>query len=590
MNVPKNLKKIKSLSAIILNLFCIIVITSSCSQNQQPPNIILIMSDDVGYSDIGCYGSEIRTPNLDRLAGNGLRYTQFYNTARCCPTRASLITGLHPHQAGIGHMMGDRGNEHYQGDLNANCLTIAQVLKTAGYKNYMCGKWHMTPLRPSSKDPSKHNWPLQRGFDRFFGTIHGAGSFYDPNSLTSGNSFITPGADFYYTDAISDTAVKYISEHSRDDPFFMYVAYTAAHWPMHALPRDIEKYRGRYDSGWDVIREERYARMIDMGLIRPEWKLSGAYPEGNEWEKQTEEDRRWHAQCMEVYAAMLDNMDQGIGRILAELDKKGLADNTLIVYLQDNGACAEAYGFGRTYTPSEGEVELHPMAPGEFQYNMEPRYTRDGRQVRVGWGVVPGPADTYIGYSQNWANTGNTPFRMFKHWVHEGGISSPLIVHWPEGIDAKNEFREHPSQLVDIMATFVDVSGATYPDTYNGQEIIPLEGVSLAPSFRDRSLNRKALYWEHEGNRAIRMGKWKLVSKASPWHSEHDEHNVLPDHLWELYDLEADRTETVNLASVHPEIVTEMTALWQDWAERSGVVPKPPRVLNRPGWAVGLEE
>ena len=268
------------------------VFFSSCSENEEPPNIILIMSDDVGFSDIGCYGSEIRTPNLDRMAKNGLRYTQFYNTARCCPTRASLLTGLHPHQAGIGHMMGDRRNEHYQGDLNEHCLTIAQVLKTTGYKTYMCGKWHVTPLRPSRENPSRHNWPLQRGFDRFFGTIHGAGSYFDPNTLSSGNSLIVPGENFYYTDAISDTAVKFISQHEGDEPFFMYVAYTAAHWPMHALPVDIAKYEGRYDVGWDVIRAERYERMIDMGLVKAGWKLSDAYPADNEWAKQAKEDRR----------------------------------------------------------------------------------------------------------------------------------------------------------------------------------------------------------------------------------------------------------------------------------------------------------
>ena len=565
--------------------FIVAVLLASCSSRENRPNIILIMSDDVGYSDIGCYGSEIQTPNLDRMAQNGLQYTQFYNTARCCPTRASLMTGLHPHQAGVGHMMNDRGNEPYQGDLNEHCLTIAQVLGAAGYNTYMSGKWHITPLKPSPQDPSKHNWPLQRGFDRFFGTIHGAGSFFDPNSLTSGNSFIIPPEGFYYTDAISDSAVKFISEHNGEKPFFMYVSYTAAHWPMHALPEDIAKYKGKYDKGWEVIRTRRYERMVEMGLINPEWKLSDPAPGTVKWEDQSDADRKWHAQCMEVYAAMLDNMDQGIGRILAELESKNELDNTLIVYLQDNGACAETWGMEKTDLPPEGEVELKPMGKDEFQYDMEPKYTRDGRPVRMGWGVVPGPADTYIGYAREWANVGNTPFRMFKHWVHEGGISSPLIVHWPAGIAARGEYREQAAQLVDIMATFVDLTGAYYPESKDGLEILPLEGASLTPSFTNQSLDKEALYWEHEGNRAIRRGKWKLVSRASPWFFEHDEHNVLPEDLWELYDLEADRTETTDLAADHPEMVAEMAGMWQEWAIRCQVVPKPPKGYARPDWA-----
>jgi len=578
------------LRSIRMFILLAIILSASCSTTEKGPNIILIMSDDVGYSDIGCYGSEIRTPNLDRMAEKGLRYTQFYNTARCCPTRASLLTGLHPHQTGVGHMMNQRGNEHYQGDLNKHCLTIAQVLKTAGYRTYMSGKWHVTPLRPDRKNPSKHNWPQQRGFDRFFGTIHGAGSFYDPNTLTSGNTFIVPPEGFYYTDAISDTAVKFISEHEGNEPFFMYVSYTAAHWPMHALPEDIEKYKGKYDEGWDVIRRRRYERMVDMGLIDPGWALTDPTPGTVPWDEISEEDRPWHARCMEVYAAMLDNMDQGIGRILEALEAKGKLDNTLILYLQDNGACAETYGMSRTWPPAVGVPELSPMGPDELQTEMEPRFTRDGRPLRVGHGVMPGPSDTYIGYAREWSNVGNTPFRMFKHWVNEGGVSSPLIVHWPQGIAARGEYREQASQLTDIMATFVDVSGAAYPVTRDGHEILPMEGTSLSPSFANVELDREALYWEHEGNRAIRMGEWKLVSKASPWPFEHDEHDTLPLALWELYNLTDDRSETVNLALDHQDLVKEMAVKWQAWAVRCGVVPKPPKVMNRPEWAKGHEE
>lgn len=452
----------------------------------------------------------------------------------------------------------------------------------------MSGKWHVTPLKPDRENPSRHNWPLQRGFDRFFGTIHGAGSFYDPNSLTSGNTFIPPGDEFYYTNAISDTAVKFIREHDSDDPFFMYVAYTAAHWPMHALPEDIAKYKGRYDIGWDSLRSERYARMIEMGLIKPGWKMSPAYPADSTWENTYMKE--WQAQCMEVYAAMVDNMDQGIGRIMKELKSKGEFENTLIFYLQDNGACAEAYGCGKTYIPPEGELVLHPMAPGELQTEMVPKYTRDGRPVRVGYGVRPGPADTFIGYAMEWANASNTPFRMFKHWSHEGGIATPLIVHWPAGIKARGEYRNQPSQLVDIMATCVDLGGASYPEVFKGHKIHPMAGTSLAPSFEDRPLDKEFLYWEHEGNRAIRKGKWKLVSRACRWPFDHEEYDLLPLRFWELYDLEADRTENYNLASRYPDLVSELAAEWQAWAEGVNAVPKPPQKPTKPDWAKDLSD
>ena len=557
-------------------LAVLVLVAAGCSGSHEPapPNIILIMSDDMGYSDIGCYGGEISTPNLDRLAANGLRFTQFYNTARCCPTRASLMSGLHPHQAGVGHMMNDRGTPAYAGDLSPRCVTIAEVLKGAGYATLMAGKWHVTPLRPDRTNPDRHNWPLQRGFDRFFGTIHGAGSFYDPNTLASGNKFIPPGEDFYYTDAISDTAVKFVREHTGDKPFFLYVPYTAAHWPMHALPEDIAEYDGMYDRGWDRLREERYARMLEMGLVMPGWELSGAYPE-TPWED--EERKEWHARCMEVYAAMIDNMDRGIGRIVDAVKEKGELENTLIFFLQDNGACAENYGFGRSGadTIRVDPDTLKPYPPGYLQVDMEPRQTRDGRPVRVGYGVYPGPADTYVGYDKSWSNASNTPFRMFKHWTHEGGIATPLIVHWPAGFDAKGEFRRQPGQLVDIMATCVDVSGAVYPEERKGYRVMPMEGTSLVPAFGNQELDREYLYFEHEGNRAIRKGRWKLVSEAWFWPRMHGEIDSLPREKWELYDLEADRTELHDLAAQYPELVEELAAEWQRWARRTGAVPKP---------------
>ena len=354
----------------------------------------------------------------------------------------------------------------------------------------------------------------------------------------------------------------------------MYVPYTAAHWPMHALPKDIKKYKGKYDMGWDEIRKKRYSRMIEMGLLTPEWKLSNAYP-GMKWQDQ--ELKEWHAACMEVYAAMIDNMDQGIGRIIQALEESGELENTLIFFLQDNGACAETYGMYRTgddtIRVNPGEIRPYPL--GYLQTDMEPLQTRDGKPVRAGKGVMPGPADTYIGYAQEWANASNTPFRMFKHWTNEGGIATPLIVHWPNGFNAKGELRWQPGQLTDIMATCVDVSGANYPQEYNGFEITPMEGTSLFKAFENHELEREYLYFEHEGNRAIRKGKWKLVSEAWFWPHMHDTINKLPLDKWELYNLDSDRTETENVAAENMELVNELAQEWQKWAERTGAVPKP---------------
>ena len=297
-----------------------------------PPNVVLIMSDDMGFSDIGCYGGEIETPHLDALAANGLRFTQFYNTARCCPTRASLLSGVYQHQAGIGLMTGDRKLPGYRGEIGRNVLTIAEALRTVGYRNYMSGKWHVT--RHTRPQGPKDNWPLQRGFDRFYGTIIGAGSFYDPATLCRGNTFITPVNDkayqpetYYYTHAINDNAVAYLQEHAEktpDKPFFLYVAHTAAHWPMHALPKDIAKYKGRYDDGFAPIREARLKRLKEMGIVGRDLKMS---PRSDDWDKTPHKD--WERRNMEVYAAMVDSMDQGIGRIIEQVKKQGQFDNTL---------------------------------------------------------------------------------------------------------------------------------------------------------------------------------------------------------------------------------------------------------------------
>lgn len=536
------------------------------------PNIVIIMSDDMGYSDIGCFGGEIETPNLDALAQGGLRFTRFYNTARCCPTRASLLTGLYPHQAGIGHMVdawSKRGGPGYAGDLNRRCLTIAEVLKAAGYRTYAAGKWHVTPFDASAPESDKRNWPLQRGFDRYYGTISGAGSFYDPASLTRDNTLISPFADpdyrpaeYFYTDAITDNATRFLDDHRErhpDQPFFLYVAHTAAHWPLHAKEADIAKYKGRYDAGYDAVRAARLEKMKRLGLLDPRWTC--APQAGGAWKDV--KNRGFEIRCMEVYAAMVDCLDQNIGRLVAGLKRNGQYENTIILFLQDNGGCAETLGRKAGFELRAERPTLPPLADAHVQMSMVPGQTRDGYPVRMGYGVMPGPADTYIAYGEAWANVSNTPFREYKHWVHEGGISTPLIAHWPAGIapSRHNALVPHPGHVIDLMATCVDLGNASYPQTHAGEAVQPPEGTSLRPAFAGKPLARKEpIFFEHEGNRAVIDGDWKLVAKG-------------PAGAWELYDMAGDRTETRNLAMKEPQRVRAMTAQWEAWAKRANVLP-----------------
>jgi len=548
---------------------------ASAEDAKGQPNIILIMSDDMGFSDIGCYGSEIKTPTLDGLAKEGLRFTQFYNSARCCPTRASLLSGMYPHQAGVGLMTGNSGNlPGYKGELGRDVMCIAETLGTAGYRSYMAGKWHVT--RFTSPNGPKDNWPLQRGFEKYYGTITGAGSFFDPATLCRDNTYITPVNDpkykpktYYYTDAISDNAVTFLAEHEKETPkkpFFLYVAYTTAHWPMHALPHDIAKYKGKYDGGFAPIRQKRYERLLEMGLIDESTKMS---PQADDWANV--KDKPWEARNMEVYATMIDSMDQGIGRIVAEVKRQGKGDNTLIMFLQDNGGCAEGYG---RYAPRNGyKTDYKPLGPNDFQTKIwPPMQTRDGRPLKHGPGVMAGPEDTFIGYGRGWANVSNTPFREYKHWAHEGGISTPLVVHWPAGIDKElnGKLEKQPTHIIDIMATCADVAGIKqYPKKFGENDIQPLEGVSLRPTFSGKALERKdALYFEHHLNSAIRDGDWKLVCKGQLGREA-------KMHAWELYDMSKDRSELNNLADKHPEKVKELAAKWEAWAKRAKVKPWP---------------
>lgn len=537
------------------------------------PNIIIILADDVGFCDIGCYGSEIQTPNLDRLAQNGLRFTQFYNTSRCCPSRAALLTGLYPHQAGMGHMADQESpvcHDGYARNLSQNCVTIAEVLKSAGYGTYVAGKWHVALTVTDPSPEVKASWPLQRGFDRFYGTIYGAGSFFDPATLTRNNAFISPVTDrdyqpapgqrYYYTDAIGDNTCRFIHDHIAHhpgQPFFIYTAFTAAHFPMHALPEDIAKYHGKYDQGYEPIRRARFEREKQMGLISRDWDLSD---QAGDWSKVA--DKAWEARCMEVYAAMLDRMDQNIGRIVQTLRTEGQFDNTLLLFLQDNGGNYEPVGRGRAPARPIPPGGFKPQSENFIQLAARPPQTRDGRPVRMGPGVMPGPDDTFLGYGRDWANVSNTPFREYKHFVHEGGISTPLIAHWPAGLKRRGELEPQPGHLIDLMPTCVELAGAQYPMEFKGRTITPMEGVSLVPAFQGAPLPHRTLFWEHEGNRAMRERNWKLVAKY-------------PNGKWELYYLEADRTEMHDLSTAEPKRVDAMVAQWEVWAKRCHVLPWP---------------
>lgn len=500
----------------------------NCSQTPEKPNILLILADDMGYSDLGCYGSDIDTPNIDRLADEGLRFTHFYNAARCCPTRASLLTGLYPHQTGMGGMVvsqpGRREPGAYQGYLNDNCITIAELLKQAGYRTLMSGKWHVGEFRPV--------WPVDRGFDRYWGLISGAANYFNPNRTKNPNvtrimaeddrPINLPAENFYMTDAITDHAVDMLQENN-DKTFFLYVAYTAPHWPLHALPEDIEKYKGQFDAGWDVLREKRYQRMLELGIIDRDWPLSPRDEEAMVWEDV--EDKQLMSLKMAIYAAQIDRMDQGIGRILKTLEDQDRLDNTLVLFLSDNGACHESGPLGQDFW---------------------------------GNGVTPGGVDSYQSYGRSWSNAGNTPFRLHKHWVHEGGISTPLIVRWPVTIKKGGEITHQVGHIIDLLATFADISGVSYPATNNGHTIQPMEGKSLLPVFQGQQRQpHDFLFWEHEGNRAVRQGNWKLVAEK--------------DKPWELYNLEKDRSEIRNLVQEESDIAERLENAWTNWAMQVGV-------------------
>jgi arylsulfatase len=521
----------------ILHLFalCIGSLSSvAAAQTTQPakPNVVVILVDDMGFSDIGCYGSEISTPNLDKLAGQGLRLREFYNTGRCCPTRASLLTGLYAHEAGVGHMTNtDMPGTSYQGFLNKNCVTIGEALRPAGYETIMVGKWHV------GGGPGR--LPFFRGFDHSYGTP--AGGWYYPENVTQANGPFRDGkkaatqpsqlpADFYSSDAWTTAAIEYIDGAIADQkPFLLYNAFNAPHFPIQAPADLVAKYRGRYMQGWDKLRESRLQKQHALGIIDASLALTPPEDDLPKWDALSDEEKDRYDGMMASYAACVERMDYNVGRLVDHLKEKNQFDNTLILFMSDNGGNAESGINGRS----------------------------DGVK-KDRWG---GPATT-IFVGKCWATLNNTPFRKFKHFIQEGGISSPLIMSWPAKIDPKlrGQIVKGTGHLVDVMPTLLNVSGAAYPAQFEGKAIHELEGTSLLPLLSDKPLARtKPLWWEHEGNAGLREGDLKLVR--------------LEGHDWELYDLSTDRTEIHDLAKSRPDAVKRMAAIWQATADRVGVLP-----------------
>ena len=508
-----------------LRAFIALLALAASSWAATKPNIVVILVDDMGFSDIGCYGSEIPTPNIDALARNGLRFTQFYNTARCCPTRAALLTGLYAHQAGVGHMVENQKLPGYVGHLNDSCVTMAEVLRPAGYFTAMSGKWHVGQNQGVT--------PKSRGFDRSLNAP--AGGFYyaespraelylDGEKIANDDPRLPKG--WYTTDLWTTFGLKFVDEAlAAKKPFYLHLCHNAPHFPLQAPKADIEKFLGKYRLGWEDVRARRYARQLEMGLIDKQWASSPLPAAITPWKDVPAAEQERFDHLMATYAAVVYRMDKAIGDLVEGLRQRGALDNTLILFMSDNGGNAESGAKGRTDgDPSDGKSQ---------------------------W---------YCG--ESWAYAENTPFRLYKHFNHEGGVSTPLIAHWPAGIAAKNEFRRQPGHLIDVMATVVEVSGATYPKEFNGKPILPMEGRSLVPAFTDQPIQRDALFWEHEGNAAVRVGDLKLVRQGR-------------NGPWELYDLKVDRTELHDLAKSQPEKAKELAALWLAWAERAHVLPAP---------------
>ena len=537
-------------STLLILLFFLLGSYSGNKQNELikdkqkgRPNILLIVADDLGYSDLGCYGSEINTPNLNQLANEGIRLTSFYTTGRCCPSRAAILTGLYPHRVGLGHMIRNLNMPGYMGRLSDDAVTIAQVLQLSGYRTFMSGKWHL-----GTPDPTKH------GFEEYYGTLVSAQSYWKQGQYIrkpDGHPKRTyADGEFYGTNVLTDYALDFLQEarETPDKPWFLYLAYDSPHFPLQAPKTEIDKYKDTYKVGWDIIREQRLKKMKQLGIVPDETQLTprskywgwaesdpGVNPAWNDVPKDRQQDL---ARRMAIFAAMVDVMDQNIGRLIGDLKAKNELDNTLIIFVSDNGACAEwdPYGFDIRTGPQN---ILHKVPELDSM----------------------GGPDSYHSFGSGWANASNTPWRLYKHYNHEGGISSPFIAHWPARLTRSGLIYNERAHLIDLMPTILDAAHATYPSDYDGRATIPMEGESILPFLQGSPSDNRILYFEHEGNRGVNDGKWKM--------------SALRGQDWELYDLKNDRTELNNLADKYPDVVSRLDSLWKIWAKENYVTPLP---------------
>lgn len=490
----------RSVLLIVSLVLSIMMAGSALASEPLRPNVIVVMLDDLGFADLGCYGAEIETPHIDRLARQGLRFSQFYNTAKCEPSRICLLSGLYTYQAGYRAL--DRA------------VTFAELLQQAGYFTAMSGKWHL-------KDE-----PTDRGFQHYFGHLSGATNFFtgDDTFRLDGQPWSEFDEDFYTTDAFTDYAIRYVDQAvDRQQPFLIYIAHNAPHYPLQAPEADVMKYRGRYRIGWDQLRHDRYQRQVAMGLIDPQWPLSPRPDYLPAWDSLTEQQQDWEDFRMAAFAAMVDRVDQNMGRLVQHLAQRNLLQNTLILLFSDNGACPFERTRGDQYMP------------------WDPR--------------------SYWTYDVGWAHAGNTPFRWYKQNQHEGGIASPLIAHWPDGLRTQpGSITHQPAHLIDILPTLAELAGVEYPERFAGRAITPVQGRSLVPIFQgEQRAGHEWLYFQFSDNRALRRGDWKIVSaRGGPW---------------ELYDLAADRTELNDLADQHPDKVQELAEQWHHVAAEIDQLP-----------------
>ena len=503
---------------ITLSRIILFALAASIVQADEKPNIILILADDMGYSDLGSYGGEIETPNLDRLANEGVRFTNCYNTSRCCPTRASILTGLYQHEVGYGHMDSDLGYSSYQGRFKEGVATIAQLLQGADYLTFMSGKWHLGHEEPYH--------PLSRGFDRMYGIPKGGGVYFYPcvgrdRQVYLDTELQEPDSSWYSTDAFTDYAIEFAQEAKAErKPFFMYLAYIAPHFPLQAWPEDIAKYRGKYSQGYEYYRQQRFEAQKRLGIIPPDTKLPPF--DGRSWEDVENKDEQ--DLKMAIYAAQVDRMDQNIGRLMEALEAQGERDNTVILFLSDNGAAS---------------VELNDFPEAEL-----------------------GSRDSWAAYGKSWSNVSNTPYRKYKAMTHEGGIITPLIVNWPKGIEAPGRITREPVHIIDIVPTILSLAHLDYPKTFQAHSLAPLRGTDIMPLARGGTQTAdKVMFFEHQGFQAARIGDWKIVRP----------HN----RVWELYDLKADPTELVNVIQERQEKAESLKNQFNEWANECGVRPWP---------------